>query len=283
MKVLVVGASGLVGWNLFSLAKRQGHEVYGTCRAHPQPSLMPLHLEDESAVARRLDEVQPNVVFCCAGWSWVDGCESAPAKARLENSEHPAQMARRAAKMGSHFVYFSTSYVFDGEGGPYDEDAQPRPISVYGHSKLEGERKVLEATGGDAMIVRTMGVYGPEPQQKNFVYQVRKKLGEGKSMQVPSDQWGNVTYAPDLAAMAMQLAALKQQGVWNLAGPDPLVRRSDFAQRIARDYSLPVDLIQPVETALLGQPARRPLNGGLYIEKAVKATSIMPQAWVRIP
>lgn len=142
---------------------------------------------------------------------------------------------------------------------------------------------MAEACGGRCIIARTMGVYGPEPQRKNFVYQVRKALEAGKPFRVPDDQFGNATYAPDLARIVIALAAQNQSGIWNVAGPDPRLRRSDFARLIAESYNLPVALIQPVATLALGQPAPRPEQGGLVVDKAVRATGVTPQPWVKIP
>jgi dTDP-4-dehydrorhamnose reductase len=283
MKCLILGASGLVGWNLLQQAKTLGHESIGTYRSHPLPDLLPLSTENESDVSDLLQTTHPDVVFYCGGWAWVDGCEGDPARAYLENADQPARVARGAVKSGARFVYFSTSYIFDGVAGPYAEDAEPRPLSVYGNSKLRGERAVMEATEGTCLIARTMGVYGEEPQQKNFVYQVRRALSAGRTFRVPNDQWGNVTHAGDIARMSLKLIDLGQGGVWNLAGPDPDICRSDLAYLIAKSYGLPEDLIEPVTTATLGQPAPRPRQAGLLIEKAMQATSIIPQGWVKIP
>lgn len=283
MKILVIGASGLVGWNLLHIARLLGHEATGTYSSYFIPDSISLQLEDEVSTSRLLKEFCPDAVFCCAGWSWVDGCESDPAKAYRENTEYPRRVARYTAEIGSHFIYLSTSYVFDGATGPYAEDASPCPISVYGKSKYAGESAILEATEGKAIIVRTMGVYGTELQKKNFVFQVRKILAANKPMRVPNDQFGNVTYAPDLAHMAIELVKQKQSGIWNIAGPNPRIRRSDFARHIAQCYGLPITLIEPVETIALHQVAPRPLQGGLCIEKVVRATLINPQPWVNIP
>jgi dTDP-4-dehydrorhamnose reductase len=282
MKLLIVGGSGLVGWNFMRSARAAHHEVAGTYAVHPLPGLTELRLEDAEAAGRLLENFQPDAVICCAAWSWVDGCEGDPARARLENAEQPAQLARLAHGAGARFVYFSTSYVFDGEDGPYTEDAPTRPLSVYGRSKLEGERRIQEATGGEALIARTMGVYGEEPQQKNFVYQVVRALRSGQPMTIPSDQSGNATPAGDLAAMSLALLTQKASGVWNVAGPDPNLNRRDFALRIAREYRLDPGPLRFRPTAELGQPAPRPRRGGLIVDRAVKATSITPASWTPI-
>ncbi len=100
---------------------------------------------------------------------------------------------------------------------------------------------------------------------------------------MPSDQFGNITYAPDLARMALALAKRGEQDIWNLAGPDPGVRRSEFAVQIADSYRLSRDLIEPVTTASLNQPAPRPVQGGLIIDKAANATGITPRGWTKLP
>jgi dTDP-4-dehydrorhamnose reductase len=282
MKLLIVGASGLVGWNFARVARAAGHEVAGTYATHPSPDLIELRLENIEAVRRLLEDFRPDAVIYCAAWSWVDGCEGDPGRAFLENAGHPARVADLAHRGRAKFLSFSTSYVFDGRDGPYDETAATHPLSVYGKSKLEGERRVLEATEGEALIARTMGVYGEEPQQKNFVYQVVRALRAGKPMTVPSDQSGNASYAGDVAAISLKLVEQGANGIWNVAGPDPNLNRRDFALRIAREYGLDPGLLRFVPTAELGQPAPRPRQGGLVITRAVKATSIAPSPWTPI-
>jgi dTDP-4-dehydrorhamnose reductase len=282
MKLLVIGASGLVGWNLFQKAKDLGHEVVGTYRDHALPGLIPFRSENKSSFERLFTQVQLDGVFYCAGWSAVDGCEEDPGRAHLENAKLPGLAAEWAFQSGSHFTYFSTSYVFDGRLGPYDETADSCPISAYGRSKLAGEIAVQEATAGKALIARTMGVYGDEPQRKNFVYKVRSELGLGRHLKVPNDQFGNATYAPDLADAAIELNRRSESGIWNVAGPRPQLRRSDFASQIAQAYGLPVALIDAVGTCSLKQAAPRPVQGGLLIGKIVQAISFRPRNWVKI-
>ena len=283
MKLLVVGASGLVGWNLLKVARDSGHQAIGTYASHPLSGLSELQLGNTEAITHLLETFQPEVVICCTAWSWVDGCQGDPKRAFLENAERPSHLGRLAFQHGARFLYFSTSYVFDGKEGPYDENAPTNPISIYGESKLQGERLVLEATEGRALIARTMGVYGEEPQQKNFVYQVVRNLRAGKSMNIPSDQRGNASHVMDLASMSLSLLEKKMSGVWNVAGPEPALSRKDFALRIAREYGLDSTLFHFLPTSDLGQPAPRPLNGGLIIDRAVSLTHHAPSPWRAIP
>jgi dTDP-4-dehydrorhamnose reductase len=268
MKILIVGASGLVGFNCYNALTSAGHHVVGTCFRHPRAGLIPLDLGDHAAVREVLKATRPDVVICATAWSFVDGCQADPKRAFRENTEQPELLANLATVEAARMVHFSTSYIFDGTAGPYSEDAAPNPISIYGESKLAGERKVQEATRGEAIIVRTMGVYGSDPQAKNFVSQVRRNLSSGERMRVPCDQLGNASYAPDIAEALLQLMVTGRTGIWNVAGPEPALPRSEVARRVARYYGLDESLFDFPTTAELTGLAPRPLHGGLRTDKA---------------
>jgi dTDP-4-dehydrorhamnose reductase len=282
VKILIIGASGLVGSNCRSAFLAQGHEIIGTYSRFALPELLPLDAQDEPAICALMEKVQPEVVVNCAAWSWVDGCENDPGRAFALNARQPEALCQAAQSAGARFVHFSTSYVFDGENAPYDETAAPCPISVYGKSKLAGETAVVQVSGGSALVIRTMGVYGEEPQRKNFVYQVVDKLRRGERMKVPNDQFGNASYAADLADGLLRLLEAKHAGIWNLAGPEPELRRDVFALRIADAYGLSRDLFDFVSTAELRQAAPRPLRAGLKIDRAIAELGWQPHPWVSL-
>jgi dTDP-4-dehydrorhamnose reductase len=279
-RLLVIGASGLIGRHVMERARLAGLEVTGTRRNFAVPGLVPLDSCDADAAGRLIASTRPEAVINCSAWSWVDGCEGDPGRARRENAEFPERLARQAAGEGARFVHFSTGYVFNGMGGPYSERDAPDPICVYGRTKLDGERAVLEAAGDAAFIVRTLGVYGEELQRKNFVCQVVDALRAGKRMRVPTDQLGNATYAGEIAVGVLRLLEGGRPGLWNLAGPEPELARSEFALRIARAYGLDERLFDFLPTAQLGQAAPRPLHAGLAIGKAVEELGWHPERWV---
>src|SRR5262249_44757201 len=152
-----------------------------------------------ASAAHWLRAQQPELVFYPAGFTWVDGCERDPARARAANLEQPLNLARAAADVGARFVYFSTDYVFDGRNGPYSEEDPAYPISEYGRSKYEAELTLREALGDLVLIARTSWVFGPERQGKNFAYQLAGALSAGKPVVCPSDQVSNPSYGPDVA------------------------------------------------------------------------------------
>jgi dTDP-4-dehydrorhamnose reductase len=262
MRALIIGGSGQIGgWLLRILAERE-HQATGTYNKVPQPGLVPLDaagLDDATAL---LNKLKPEVVFYPAGFTWVDGCERDPALARQANLEQPLNIARAAAEIGARFVSFSTDYVFDGQSGPYDETSPPNPLSAYGLAKLDAEHALADALGDRALSVRTSWVFGPERQGKNFAYQLLKTLGEGRTLECPSDQVSSPSYGPDVARAAVGLAEANISGLIHVAGPEVLDRVA-FAQEIARAFGLDPGLVRGRKTVELVQGAPRPLNGGL--------------------
>jgi dTDP-4-dehydrorhamnose reductase len=262
MKAIVIGGSGQIGgWLLHSLATR-GHEAVGTFCTVAYPGLEHLDGADLAASAAWLRERRPDVVFFPAGFTWVDGCEKDPDKARGANLHQPLNLARVAAEVGARFVYFSTDYIFDGTKGPYAEDATPNPLNVYGLAKLEAEQALSALLGDRLLIARTSWVFGPERQGKNFAYQLVKTLRAGKGLTVPIDQVSSPSYGPDVAEASVRLVEAGASGVYHVVGPEVMSRLA-FARAIATAFDLDASLIQGKTTAEIGQGAPRPLDGGL--------------------
>lgn len=262
MKAVVIGGSGQIGgWLLRSLASH-GHEAIGTYNTVAFPGLEHVDGADLEGSAAWLRSRKPDAVFFPAGFTWVDGCERDPAKARGANLEQPLNLARVAADLGARFIYYSTDYIFDGVNGPYDEAAATNPLSVYGQAKLQAEHALQDLLGDALLIARTSWVFGPERQGKNFAYQLAKTLSAGKPLVVPADQVSSPSYGPDVAEATVRLAEAGRSGVYHVVGPEVL-SRIEFARAIARGFDLDPSKIEGKTTAELGQGAPRPLNGGL--------------------
>ncbi len=264
MRALVIGASGQVGGAIYDALVATGHDVTGTWRAVEYPEFVKLDLAEADELARVVAEAAPEAIFCAAGATWVDGCEDDPGWARAANVTGPLAVADAAP--GVPFVFFSTDYVFDGEAGPYGESAAANPLNVYGQSKLDGERALLKAHPASAIVIRTCGVFGPERQGKNFVYQLWNRLSAGERMWCPSDQYASPAWAPDLAATAIALAERGESGVFHCGGPD-FLNREEFARLGCEVLGLDASLLDPKRTVDLDQRAARPLKGGLRNER----------------
>ena len=265
MRALVIGASGQVGAALGERLTARGDQWVGTYARVPRPGLLLLDITDADATRRLVDRAAPDWVFCAGALTHVDYCEEHPEEALRLNRDAPGLVARAAAERGAGIVFYSSEYVFDGEGGPYGEDDPVRPISVYGRSKLEGERAVGEANPR-AAIVRTTVVYGPEPQGKNFVYQLIRRGRAGERMRAPDDQISSPTYNADLAAASLELAERGLAGLYHIAGPEVMDRHA-FARLACRVFGLDEALLEPVHDGGVrpaggappaGWPAHRP-------------------------
>jgi dTDP-4-dehydrorhamnose reductase len=260
--------------------ERRGWAWQGSYHEHPQPApsnpegLFQLELSDLEAVAAAVRRCGPDLVFLPSGWTWVDGCEDDPQKAMRINALAPEAVARECRALGARLVFYSTDYVFGENGGPYDELAPPDPLGAYGRSKLEGERRVLEACPA-ALVLRTTVVYGPEPQGKNFVYQVLKNLLAGRTMTLPQDQTATVTYNRDLARASAELAEGGDKGLWNVCGSE-LIARDAFGRLAAECFGLDAGLIRSAATKDLKQKARRPLAAGFSIAKLTDRLGWVP-------
>ncbi len=267
MRALVIGASGQVGGVLRDVLTRHGHTVVGTHGRVATQGTVHLDFTDARAAERLLGETRPDWVFCAAALTQVDYCEEHPDEAARLNRDAPVAAARAAARIGAGLLFYSSEYVFDGSAGPYAEDDRAKPLSVYGRTKWEAELAVREALPR-SLVVRTAVVYGPERQEKNFVYQVLRRCGAGERVPVPEDQVSSPTFNGDLAAASVELAERDLTGIYHIAGTTVLGRYA-FALLIARVFGLEPALLVPVSTESLGQRAPRPPRGGLKVDRAL--------------
>jgi CDP-6-deoxy-D-xylo-4-hexulose-3-dehydrase len=220
--------------------------------------------------------VRPHVVFLAGGFASVDGAEQRPDEAHALNVEGSAALARVAQALGSRLVFYSTDYVFDGSSGPYGEEDEPAPLSVYGETKLAAEREIA-ASLDDHLIIRTTAVYGWNPTSPNFAMNIWQRLGDGEPLRAPSDQITTPTLADYLAAVSLLLVQEDVRELVNVVGGDRL-SRADFARVVARALALDPELIVPTPSADLEQAAARPLEGGLRTDRLRSLIDTAPMA-----
>ena len=272
MKIVVLGASGLVGSHVMAEALAIGHQAVGTTRAKAPSELRQLELADWQATQRLLESEAPTVVVYAAGWTWVDGCESDPERSQRENVDHPLAVARWCAARGVKMLYYSSSYVFDGVAGGYSEVDTVSPVNVYGRHKAAADKAILDVTGGSALVARLICVWGREAARKNFAYQVLRAAENMATLSLPSDQCGNPTWAGDVATWSVRLCAASSAGVWHLAGPHRDMSRPEWAARILRGLASSArPYVAKFENRLTSEirpPARRPLLAGMDNSKA---------------
>ncbi len=265
-KNLVIGGSGLIGTHLVASLTSAKQDLISTYHSYPISSAIPLDIRQAQEVDRLLSEVRPDIVYLPAAFPNVDYCELHSRETYEINVLGVKHVAEAANTVGARLIYFSSDYIFDGQAGPYRETDIANPISEYGRQKLLAEHHI-SLNSENYLIIRTTVVYGWEQQGKNFVYRLLKSLRDGISVKVPKDQIGTPTYANDLAQNVIRLAQMKTIGVVNVTGSD-CINRYEFARKVARIFKLPQELILPVMTNELHQPAQRPLLAGLVTNKA---------------
>ncbi len=260
--VLLIGAGGLVGRHL-RRALGDTHTI-PTFHRNGTKAELQLDITDHEAVRHTIREAKPDVILLAAADAYVERCEHEPDATRRVNVDAPRVIATESKAVGALLVVFSSEYVFDGTAGRYAEDDERRPISEYGRQKVELEDLALAT--GRGLVCRTSGVFGADPQRKNFACQLVDHLRAGLAFDVPSDQLITPTYAPALADAVVRLVRLGHRGIFHVAGPR-ILSRMDFARLVADAYALPADLLHPRATTELGLVAPRPLRCGLEVDK----------------
>jgi dTDP-4-dehydrorhamnose reductase len=230
---------------------------------------------DADAVRRAVDAARPDVVLHAAAWTDVDGCEGDPDRAMRVNGRGTANVAAACRAAGCRLITVSTDYVFAGDkDGPYEETDAPAPISAYGRSKLAGEEATL-ALGDSGAVARTAWVYADHG--KNFLLTMLKLGAERGELRVVDDQRGSPTFAADLAATLLDLAAARGSGVYHVTNAGS-VTWNGFARRIFAVAGMDVRVI-PVTSAEFPRPAPRPGNSVLANTRFAREGLRPPPAW----
>ena len=273
MKILVTGAHGLLGRSILrphATTASHGVEFVGSGRRSSGVwegvEYHRVDLSDAVAMRRLLDTIEPRWVIHTVAMTDVDGCESDRAGARQANLQTVETLVDACRQVGGTdscgLVQLSTDYVFDGQDGPYYEDAEPRPLSHYGELKLHSERLVLDADIRGA-VVRTLWLYGyRRGARPNLVTWPLTALGHGETLRIVDDQWGNPTFVDDVVSALIAICRRDATGIFHAAGTD-LMTRHELVLQLADRFSLDRRSIEAVSTRQLSQKATRPLRSGL--------------------
>ena len=273
MKILVLGAAGQVG-RAVAAARPKAHQCVALDRTE-------LDITDVHAVTAALQQHRVDWVVNCAAYTAVDLAESEPEKARKINDDAVANIVAAAGGVGVRVLHLSTDFVFDGRSGkPYLTDSTPNPLSVYGRTKLDGERHVLELAQG--VVVRTSWVYAA--YGRNFVLTMLKLMRERNEVRVVSDQRGSPTWAGGLA-----------QAIWSMTDHDlsggiyhwcdqGVISWHEFAVAI-HDEAITLGLLKrripiwPITTADFPTRAIRPVFSALDTRSTCEALDVKAVGW----
>lgn len=264
MRLLIIGAKGMLAHDVRRVAERAGHELVLV-------DLPELDITDEPAVGAFFERERPQASINCAAWTDVDGAEAQSDLAGAVNAQGAGNLARAAAHVGTPLLHISTDYVFDGTP-PLGADGRPRPYvesdptgprSVYGTTKLEGERQVLGASARHT-VVRTAWLYGVAG--RNFVETMLRLAGEREAVQVVDDQIGSPTWSGHLAPALLGLLERGVSGLVHLTGTGE-VSWNGFAREIFRQAEVDCR-VEAVTSEQMARPAPRPAWSALASERA---------------
>jgi dTDP-4-dehydrorhamnose reductase len=295
--ILITGSNGLLGQKLvYGLLQRNASgaswNIIATARGANRLkvqegySYVEMNIGDENAVRKILTQHKPDVVINTAAMTNVDQCESAREEATLLNATSVRFMTETLSALQQsdpdykvHFIHLSTDFIFDGENGPYTETAQPNPLSHYAATKLDGEKYTM-ASGLKWSILRTIIVYGiaDDMSRSNLVLWAKGALEKGQKINVVNDQFRSPTLAEDLAEGCILCAEKSAEGIFNISG-EKTYSILDLVYKVADYWKLDQSLINPVSSATINQPAKRPPRTGFIIDKAKSVLGYRPHSF----
>ncbi len=268
MRILITGKEGQVGWELRRSLAALG-DVVATDRRE-------LDLCDSNAIRRTVRKTSPDIIVNAAAYTAVDNAESEPDVAMQVNAIAPGFLAEEAKRIGALLVHYSTDYVFDGsKQTPYNEEDAPNPLSVYGRSKLEGERAIL-ASECRHLIFRTSWVYSS--RGRNFLLTILKAAREKPELRVVDDQFGAPTSSPAVAdATAHALRVGGPEGLYHMSASGRTTW-FNFAQAILHKVSIATPVV-PIRSDQYPAKAIRPRNSVLDNSRLKEALGVSLPDW----
>lgn len=271
-RLIVTGARGFVAGHILCEA-RNTWEVHAASRGDmPGPIADVIwhraDLSEERTAQRFIQKVEPDAVIHASAIANIDYCKAHPEEARDANLRATANVANACAEFGARLVYVSTDNVFDGEHGPYSEDDTPKPVNVYGHTKLEAERYVAD-TLEDHIIARIALVVGlPAFALGNsFLASMLPRLENNEAIGVPANEIRSPIDVVTLARALIELADATWPGTIHLAGND-ILPRDEMARRIAKALGYDPNLIQANDPSTIPGRDERPRDVSLTNKKA---------------
>ena len=273
MRLLVTGASGLLGLNLSLAASMAGHQVTGLVHSRPLVDVpfftRQVNLLEGTSALDCIESAKPDAIIHCAAVANLNAAEKSPELAQILNAEVPGVLAEAASRRSLPFIHISTDAVFDGRSTGYKESDPTHPLSVYARTKLAGEQAVQAAHQG-ALIARVV-FYGWSLSGKRslseFFY---NNLQDGQNIKGFNDTYFCPLYVEDLAEALLEMLAEKLTGIYHVVSPEHL-SKYEFGVRIARRFGLDPDLIEPVSSADVERGVTRSLGLILNTEKVQNA------------
>ena len=270
--LLITGAYGQLGDACVKFLKNN----YNITLSGVSPSDGGVHLDirSKSSIKKVLSDIDPDVILNLAALTDVDGCELDPQQAKDINFSGVKNLCR---DFSGHFIQISTDYVFDGKSGPYSEEDEPNPKSVYGKTKLFADNWLLD-NYSKSTIIRTNILYSYTKRTKaSFLKWVVDSLNDNKNIKVVNDQWNNPTWTESLSSVIYKIIDNQAFDLYHYGDRD-ILNRFDFSILISKVFNLDSSLIMPISSDELNQIAPRPRKSGLITKKIESELGIIPKS-----
>ena len=285
-RILVTGSNGLLGQKLTDISVRDKDiEIIATsvgANRHPLKSgyiYEEFDIRDAERLVELVEKYRPDAIINTAAMTNVDTCEAERDMCKALNVDAVGTLVAVCQKYNIHLVHVSTDFIFDGEDGPYSEEAKPNPLSYYGLTKLQAEEK-LKSSSSRWAVLRTIIVYGivSDMSRTNIVLWAKGALEKGVPINVVNNQWRMPTLAEDLAIGCILAVKKEAEGVFNISGKD-LMSIIEIVERVADFFELDKSLIIPISAESLNQTARRPKKTGFVLDKAIRELEYQPRSF----
>ena len=286
-KILITGATGLLGRKLVSLLSQQKDlslvaTAKGDCRFFLPSKIVyrSLDITNADACKNLINEFQPDALIHTAAMTQVDVCEDEREACDIINIRGVSNLIKAIGNRNTHFVHLSTDFIYEGDEEEYFEDSKVNPLNYYGRSKWKSE-KLFEKVSFPYSILRTVLVYGvvQDLSRTNIVLWAKAALEKGEKINVVDDQYRCPTLAEDLAYACLQVIQEKATGVYHVSGKD-FLSILDIVFEIADYWGLDKSLINSISSVSLNQKARRPLKTNLNISKAKQEFNYQPKSFL---
>lgn len=285
-KVLITGSNGLLGQKLIELyLQNDSVELIATARGanrYPIKKGYTYVSMDVTDVRNVMDVVtmhHPDTIIHTAAMTNVDTCETDQEGAEKLNVDAVEYIVEAANEVGAHLIHLSTDFIFNGEAGPYTEDAEPDPVSYYGETKLAAENMVKNQCNKWS-IARTILVYGivHDMSRSNIVLWAKGALEKGQPINVVNDQVRSPTLAEDLAIGCKLIEEKQAEGIFNISGKDQM-SIVEIVERVADYFQLDKSIIKQVSSKTLNQAAMRPPITGFDLTKSREILGYNPRSF----
>ena len=268
MKILVTGVKGQLGYDVVQEGEGRGLEMFGT-------DVDNMDITDAGQVKRVIEECKPDAVIHCAAYTAVDAAEDNQELCRKINVDGTRNIAEVCKDMGIPIMYFSTDYIFDGQGENFwKEDDPKKPLNVYGQTKYEGELNVQELIE-KYFILRISWVFGVNGN--NFIKTMLRVGTQCGEVGVVADQIGSPTYTYDLAKLVIDMIQTDKYGTYHVTN-EGICSWYEFACEIFKQAGLDVK-VNPLTTAEYPAKAARPFNSRMSKDKLINAGFKMLPSW----